>query len=106
MSEEELLSKKPFPIGCMALWDAFSLCLKPPRQFEYIRRHGVVEDCGELFSDWRKCVYCRTIVTDKANANVTREKIEEIYKSTKYYEESSKTNQIFHLKTKPSWDNE
>lgn len=49
-----------FP-NCTLFYEKFSYCLKPSAQYDNIYKNGSVINCNEYFSDWKNCLYAKTL---------------------------------------------
>ena len=95
------MTNQPPPVGtrsplptCIGIFDHFWYCASPVSQLSQYYRHGDIEDCSILLSDWSKCMQTLVVKDEEkkyaimANTSVMIPKVE---------------NRIWEYKETPGW---
>lgn len=53
--------------SCMYIYDLHSFCISFRSQLNQVRRYGRMQECGELFYDWKKCMTAKVFRSDHLN---------------------------------------
>lgn len=92
--EGETNGNRPKIPSCIEIFDRFWYCASPVSQLNQYYRHGEIEDCSILLSDWSKCM--------RAKLHKDEEKKYEIMASASVMIPIVE-NHVWEYKEKPGW---